>query len=147
MLSCCEEVFDANRVPHTIIWQQTGEQNLFSFSREIRFRWQRNTMCQKQQIQILITSYWIALRKSLSLLPTFKKRGRAHKKARWATYFQTTSVTATTAPLAANISTTLLAKLLSAILLNTTLSVKLLDLARPRRPSTTTWRGWLVRPS
>ena len=31
--------------------------------------------------------------------------------------------------------------------LNTTLSVKLLDLARPRRPSTTTWRGWLVRPS
>ena len=48
MLSCCEEVFDANRVPHTIIWQQTGEQNLLSFSREIRFRWQRNTICQKK---------------------------------------------------------------------------------------------------
>ena len=56
-----------------------------SFSREIRFRWQRNTISQKQQIQILITAYWIDLKKSLSLLPTFKKRGRVHKKARWAT--------------------------------------------------------------
>ena len=66
---------------------------------------------------------------NLSLLPTFKKRGRAHKKARWATDTDTT------------MDTTLLAKLLSAILLDTTLSVKLLDLPRPRWPSTTTWRG------
>ena len=60
---------------------------------------------------------------------TIVKEGRAHKKARWATYMDTT------------MDTTLLAKLLSAILLDTTLSVKLLDLPRRRWPSTTTWRG------
>ena len=65
---------------------------------------------------------------------TIVKEGRAHKKARWATYMDTTTMDTT-------MDTTLLAKLLSAILLDTTLSVKLLDLPRPRRPSTTTWRG------
>ena len=49
MLSCCEEVFDANRVPHTIIWQQTGEQNLFSFSREIRFLGGKEIQCAKKK--------------------------------------------------------------------------------------------------